>query len=82
MTFRKTLEEYIRLENEGRDRDRRLQENPGNFLLDLRAMLDVLNSSLRNETDLENSALGQKLNTSIATLRAAISDLGIQEKLS
>jgi hypothetical protein len=81
LSFRKTFEEYIRLENDGRDRERRFQERPGDFLIDLRVMLDILNSSLRNEVELESSVLGQKLKTSISILRAGIGDLISQEKL-
>ena len=82
MPFKETLEEYIRLENDGRDRDRRLQQNLGQFLMDFRTMLDVLNSSLRSEPQLQSSALGQRLSTSIATLRAALNELNAQERLS
>ena len=82
MPFKETLEEYIRLENDGRDRDRRLQQNLGQFLMDFRTMLDILNSSLRSEPQLQSSALGLRLSTSIATLRAALNDLNAQERLS
>ena len=82
MPFKETLEEYIRLENDGRDRDRRLQQDLGQFLMDFRTMLDILNSSLRSESQLQSSALGQRLSTSIATLRAALNELNAQERLS
>jgi hypothetical protein len=82
MPFKETLGEYIRLENDGRDRDRQLEEKLSLFLLDLRTMLDVLNSALRNESDLQKSPLGQKLTSSIATLRASLAELDAQEKLS
>jgi hypothetical protein len=82
MPFKETLEEYLRLENDGRDKDRQLQEDLGLFLLDFRAMLDILNSSLRSEPQLESSPLGQRLTTSIATLRAGLNELNIQERLS
>jgi hypothetical protein len=80
--LKETLTQYISLENEGRDRDRRLQSDPAIFLIDLRTMLDVLNSSLRSDAEFEKSPLGQKLNSSIATLRASIGELGAQEKMS
>ncbi len=82
MPFKETLQEYIRLENDGRARDRQIQEDLGQFLLDFRAMLDLLNSSLRNEVQLYSSALGQRLSTSIATLRAGLGELDSQEKLT
>ena len=82
MPFKETLQEYIRLENDGRARDRQIQQNLGQFLMDFRTMLDVLNSSLRSEPQLQSSPLGQRLSTSIATLRSALNDLNTQESLS
>ncbi len=82
MPLKETLEEYIRLENDGRDKDRQLQLNLRQFLLDFRTMLDVLNSALRSEPQLQSSALGQRLSTSIATLRASLNELNVKEKLS
>jgi hypothetical protein len=80
MPFRDILEKYIRLENDGRERDRRFQEKSGNFLLDLKAMLDILSNSLRNEPEINNSALGQKLESTIQIVRTAINDLELREK--
>jgi len=82
MPFKETLQEYIRLENDGRARDRQIQQNLGQFLMDFRTMLDVLNSSLRSEPQLQSSPLGQRLSTSMATLRSALNDLNAQEGLS
>jgi hypothetical protein len=81
MPFKDQLEENIRLENEGRDRDRQLQEAAGDFLLDLRTMLDVLNSTLRIDLEIESSDLGRTMNSTIATLRASLNELLSQERL-